>query len=266
MKTSLNLSAAATKPSRFRMAGLFILILATTFAMAPSANATAIDPNVLSVTAIPGSQTLLETTANPLTYVTFAVTNKTGDNLILDYALETVLPAPGDFGGDDLVWNNGYVSAALYILAGKTGDYTFGFINPYGNPGDCCDNGNNDVTFYIEMSPMAVQPTSQTISTNDGYGTFIFPVGGASQAAGPNPGVKADLMACFNNPGPNSLNPCPAAQNEFLFAGVGVVRGSPQPASAVIDVVDTPEPSSLYLLGSGLLGLAGVVRRKLRRG
>jgi hypothetical protein len=31
------------------------------------------------------------------------------------------------------------------------------------------------------------------------------------------------------------------------------------------DVYDTPEPNSLYLLGSGLLGLAGIVRRKLCR-
>jgi len=30
-------------------------------------------------------------------------------------------------------------------------------------------------------------------------------------------------------------------------------------------VVGTPEPSSLFLLGSGVLGVAGAVRRKLMR-
>ena len=45
----------------------------------------------------------------------------------------------------------------------------------------------------------------------------------------------------------------------FLIDGVGQWGGNAQPYNA------TPEPGSLMLLGSGVLGLAGMIRRKLYR-
>jgi hypothetical protein len=114
-------------------------------------------------------------------------------DLILDYAIEPI-NWPG--GMDDQVWNTGMVSASTFILAGGTGLYTFGLYNHNGDPTDCCDNGLNPIDFKIEMSPVLTQPTSQTISTKDGYGIFVFPVGGASTGT-EDPNDANALLSCL---------------------------------------------------------------------
>jgi len=50
----------------------------------------------------------------------------------------------------------------------------------------------------------------------------------------------------------------------FLDFNVVDQYGGDSLAIGTVTFYDTPEPSSLLLLGSGALGLAGVIRRKLR--
>jgi hypothetical protein len=141
---------------------------------------------VLTVTA-QDPQTFVEQTTDPLTYVTFTVTNNDpSTDYILDFAAEIIMP-PAEL--DDQVLNDGYVSASTYILADtaanalagtNVGTYTFGVYNPKGNPTDCCDPGFKPIDFYIEMSPMLTMPDSDNIATNAGYGQFVFQTGGSS--------------------------------------------------------------------------------------
>ena len=205
----------------------------------------------------PPSQSFVEQKTNPLTIVTFSVFNNSPTPMILDYALEAI---SGPAEKDDQVINNGFVQFSTFILGFGTGTYSFGVYNPNGDPTDCCDSGVNNISFEIEMSPMAIQPSVGSIMSN-GYGTFVFPTNGQSTGTF-NPNTYADLLNCFNNPGNNPNNPCPAAMTETLYSNG--IRGTPFPALTQVVVSDTPEPATWWSMGLGgaVLAVLGRPRRK----
>jgi hypothetical protein len=51
-----------------------------------------------------------------------------------------------------------------------------------------------------------------------------------------------------------------------INTGTGYFNGSTQIASGDTNITATPEPGTLGLLGTGLIGLAGLTRRRLRKG
>ena len=77
----------------------------------------------------------------------------------------------------------------------------------------------------------------------------------------PVPEGNAIWSFCLNSLGSACSNP----QNQTLILGPnGQISGAPN-LSFSISGTNVPEPSSILMLGSGFLGLAGVLRRKLIR-
>ena len=138
-------------------------------------------------------------------------------------------------------------------------------------------NGVNTYVFSLDASPTQNLSSTSTyfditgvsISKNgaaDGTGTVYFnllPDGG---------GVGINFAGFFNDIGPQLFtytgtigtgNFAPT----FVAPGSYVIKDQTYPndvdLNGSVTISSTPEPSSLALLGTGVLGLAGLVRRKL---
>jgi hypothetical protein len=190
------------------------------------------------------------------TQVSFDVGNPTGQLLILDYAL-AIINGPG---GDDLV-SFSSVTWPSFIGPGG-GTFTYGITSPM-DTDHTPDDGLNTVSFYVEYS-LASSATNQQYITTIGQGTFVYNIGGGSQGT-ENFGTLGLLLNCASKPGPLP-NPC-NVWNNLLFDGQNgatvAYQGFPQPANAFVDVLDTPEPSTLLMLGSSLLGVGSFMRKRL---
>ena len=136
-------------------------------------------------------------------------------------------------------------------------------------------SGAEDGNFYVTMGPVGSDGTlSQTLTTNVGqHYTFSFWL----NAVGDNPSHFAaswDGTALYDQRNPTTDN----VWTQFSFDVVGTGSDTisfafrDDPAYIALDNISVepvqggvPEPGSLFLMGSGLLGLGGVIRRKLGR-
>ena len=211
----------------------------------------------------PGSVMVTSATAAPPGFVenpngtsdvTFTVYNGSDCAMVLDYAL-TVIYGPPD--PDDNVFFNGQTFNTVW-QPGQTQPMTYNVINTKGDPiTDCCDNGVNFITFKIELSPSNGGP-NQFIPVPAPYGVYVYPALSSSTGT-VDPAVFTMLMNCFNNPAPFP-DPCPTTPNQLLYT-TGV-QGVPFPAITAVTVTDVPEPSTLILSGTGLIGLLGRWRKR----
>jgi hypothetical protein len=173
-------------------------------------------------------------------------------NLLTNGSFET-----GDFTG----WNTGANFEDTEVVSGAFYDYT----------------GAEDGTFYAVLGPVGSDGTIGQSFTDHAGSQYTFSFWFAS--VGDNP---SDFSAYWDGTQVLSLiNPnTGAAWSQYSFTETGTGSDSisfsfrDDPAYMALDNVSvssssgtgtTPEPSSWILLGTGVVGLGGFVRRKLKK-
>jgi PEP-CTERM motif-containing protein len=225
-----------------------VLVLTMVFTICSTAWANTLQPIIKS----PHGVSTLEGSAD--VSLTFKVYNPNNFTLILDYAFCSITHGPPDtsdfanFSGNN--GDAGLLGGALIIPGMSWGDYSYSFtpVSPadYGT-----DYGHDPVFFAIEMRKLDITPPPiNVISSAIGSVVWIDSSGQGEYPLQPALGQILNLQ----NPQPNLL---------YNGGAIGIdAKGNPFGLSYV-DVYDTPEPSSLLLLGSGLVSVAGLLRKRL---
>jgi len=146
-------------------------------------------------------------------------------------------------GGTGFQWTAGdYVISSIFVLpTNSVTDLTANW-----NFQDFLGGGNTE-TWYVYVNGVAV---AQAILPDDAYNGDILNVSGTVNFAGIGPvggGYQVELVL----------------QNTVPFGGGSVSWLDGGITGLSYNQTTVPEPSSMLLLGSGVIGLAGLMRRKL---
>ena len=255
MTTSPNLCSVAAKISRFRMAGLLIPIMHVSLLVAVAAllslfvSEARADPVTIS-----GPCGILASPSSPATMAGCVLANGT---------------VIGPQGGDATVTSTSFLTHISPVYMNTNGNDTNTWItNSNGAP-------TTFATSYIELDGFinlftAASKVNLTLTGVAGGVTLIttenFTTAGYSINGGPLiPVSNCTSTPCGETVFANMTGGGGVAGPITETLTVAITGGGRYTVNGSNEFAGTPEPSSLYLFGSGLLGLAGIVRRKLRR-
>ena len=179
--------------------------------------------------------------------------------------------------------------------AGSVQDISNGFVSAASGPANRLEFGEwiasgiapSSISYELGTSAFGTDLGSGTIAQNAGNSHFLFansfgydiydvtiPITSATLAAGNTYWVSLSNATDAGNSGteawdlPNGGSGGPATCN-FRQSGTNYgdcgLGGEAFTLTGQTNPTTTPEPSSILLFGSGILGLAGVLRRKLNR-
>ena len=141
----------------------------------------------------------------------------------------------------------------------------------YGNVGGTV-TGSNAAGWTINSTLTSIlDQTTNSLVTGNNLGSVVFTTGAVSNGAftGGSLTITATggavlFSGSFTNGSVTVNNGVTIFSGYLACFGCGSVQISSQGGLLSGDTIVTPEPGTLGLLGTGLIGLAGIVRRKLR--